>query len=77
MLSNSVCQDCTDTNRNTGAYILFYHCVPTDHCTNFPVPFANSSAENDYNAACAVGMAVAHSIILNIEFLNKGTYEVP
>ena len=51
--------------------------VPISYCTNFPVPFAKSSAESDYNASFTVVMAIAHSIILNIEFLKKDTYEVP
>ena len=77
MLSYSIWQDCTDTDRSTGAYILFYHGLPNYHCTNFPVSFVTFSAESEYNTACTVVVAVAHSIILNIEFLNKDTYEVP
>ena len=56
---------------------MFYHGVPIDHCTNFSGPFAKPISESEYNTACTVVMAIAHSIILNIEFLKKDTYEVP
>ena len=56
---------------------MFYQGVPIDNFTHVPGPFAKSSAKSDYNAACTVGMAIAHSIFLNIKFLKKDTYEIP
>ena len=77
VLSNSIWRECKDNGRSTGAYIVFYQGVPIDNFTHIPGPFAKSSAKRDYNAACTVGMAIAHSIIINIKFLKKDTYEVP
>ena len=37
-------QDCPDTGRSTGAYIIFYQCGPIDHGTYVPGPVAKSSA---------------------------------
>ena len=37
-------QDCPDTGRSTGAYIIFYQCVPIDHGTHVPGPVSQSSA---------------------------------
>ena len=36
----SSCQDYPETDRSTGAYIVFYHGVPIDHFTHVPGPFA-------------------------------------
>ena len=44
-------QDCPDTGRSTGAYIIFYQGGPIGHGTHVPVPVAQSSAESEYNAA--------------------------
>ena len=38
-------QDCPDTGRSTGAYIIFYQCGPIDHGTHVTGPVAQSSAE--------------------------------
>ena len=58
--SDSSWQDCPDTGRSIGAYIIFYKSGPIDHSTNVPVPVALSSAEIEYNAACTAWMALAH-----------------
>ena len=55
--SDSSWQDCPDTGRSTGAYIIFYKGGPIDHGTHVPVPVAQYSAESEYNAACTAGMA--------------------
>ena len=49
--SDSSCQDCPDTGRSKGAYIVFYQGGQIDHGTNVPEPVAQSSSESDYNAA--------------------------
>ena len=41
---NSSWQDCSDTGRSTGAYIIFYQGVPIDRGTHVPVPVAQSGA---------------------------------
>ena len=40
-------QDCPDTGRSTGAYIIFYQAGPIDHGTHVPGPVAQSSAESE------------------------------
>ena len=62
--SDSSWQDCRDTGRSTGAYIIFYQGVPIDHGTHVLVPVAQSSAESEYNSACTAGMDLAHFIML-------------
>ena len=42
--SDASWQDCPDTGRITGAYIIFYQGGPIDHVTHVPVPVAKSSA---------------------------------
>ena len=59
------------TGKSTGVYIIFYQGGPIDHGTHVPGPVARSSAESEYNAACTVGMALAHSRILIHILLNK------
>ena len=76
-LSDSSWQDCPDTGRITGAYIMFYKCVPIEHGTHVPVPVDQSGAESDYNAACTAGMALAHFRMLIHELLNKDPDIVP
>ena len=62
--SDSSWQDCPDTGRSIGAYIIFYQGGPIDHGTHVPVPVAQSIAESEYNAACTAGMALVHFRIL-------------
>ena len=69
--SDSSWQDCPDTGRITGAYIILYQGGPIYHNTHVPGPVAKSSAESEYNAACTAGMALAHFIMLVHELLNE------
>ena len=41
--SDSSWQDCPDTGRSTGAYIIFYQGRPIDHGTHVTVPVDQSS----------------------------------
>ena len=66
-----------DTGRSIGSYIILYQGGPIDHGTHVPGPVSQSSAESEYNAACTVGMALAHFRMLIHEFLNKYPYIVP
>ena len=47
LLSDSSWQDCTDTGRSTGAYMVFYQNGNIDHCTHVPCPVAQSSADSE------------------------------
>ena len=69
--SDSSWQDCPDTGRSKGAYIIFYQGGPIDHGIHVPGPVAQSSAESEYNSACTSGMALAHFRMLIHEFLNE------
>ena len=42
-----------------------------EHGTHVPGPVSQSSAENEYNAACTAGMPSAHFKMLIHELLNK------
>ena len=42
--SDSICQDCPDTGRRTGSYIIFYRGRPIDHGTHVPGPVSQSNA---------------------------------
>ena len=75
--SGSSWQDCPDTGRSTGAYIIFYQGVPIDHGTHVPVPVSQLSVESEYNVACTAGMALAHFRMLIHLFLNEDPYMVP
>ena len=54
--SDSICQDCTDTGRSIGAYMIFYHGETIDHGTHVSGSVSQSSAEIEYNAACTIGI---------------------
>ena len=69
--SDSIWQDCPDTGRSTGAYIIFYQGGPIDHGTPVLGPVAQSSAESEYNAAFTAGLALAHFRMLVHELVNE------
>ena len=58
--SDTSWQDCPDTGRSTGAYIIFHQGGTIDHSTRVTGPVARSSAESDYNAACNAVISLAH-----------------
>ena len=60
VFSDSSCQYCPDTGRSTGAYIILYQGGAIDHCTHVPGPFAQPSAESEYNTSCTAGMDLSH-----------------
>ena len=71
IFSDSSWQDCPDTGRSKGAYIIFYQDGPIDHGTHVPGPVDQSSGESEYTSACTSGMALAHFRMLIHELLNK------
>ena len=70
-------QDCPDTGRSTGSYIIYYQGGTIDHGTHVTGPVTQSSAEIEYNASCTAGMALAHFRMLVHELLNEDPYMVP
>ena len=75
--SDYSCQDCPDTGRSTGAYIIFYQGGTIDYGTHIPESVAESSAESEYNSVCTEGMALANFRMLIHELLNKDPDIVP
>ena len=69
--SGSSWQDFPDTERSTGAYIIFYQVGPIYHGTRVPGPVEKSSAESEYNASCTAGMDLAYFRMLIHELLNE------
>ena len=69
--SDSSWQDCPDTGRSTGSYIIFYQGVTIDHGTYVTGPVTQSISESEYNSACTAGMDLAHFWVLLHELLNK------
>ena len=69
--SDSSRQDCLDTGRSTGAYIIFYRGGPIDHGKYVPGPVAQSSEESEYNVACTEGMTLANFRMLINEILKR------
>ena len=65
VLSDSSWQDCPDTGRIIGSFIVFYKVVPIDHCTHGPGQVAKSSSESEYNSSCTAGMALENFRMLN------------
>ena len=75
--SYSSCQDCPDTGRIKGAYIIYYQGGPIDHGTHVPGPVAQYIAESEYNAACTTGIALAHFRMLVHESFSEDPDMVP
>ena len=75
--SDSSWQDCPDTGRSTGAYIIFYQGGPIYYGTHVPGPVEQPSAESEYNSACTAGMALAHFRMLINELFNEDPDMVP
>ena len=75
--SDSSWQDFPYTGRITGAYIIFYQCVPIDHGTHVPGPVARYSAESECNAAFTEVVALGNFRMLIHELLNKDPDIVP
>ena len=65
VFSDSICKDCPKTDRNTGAYTVFYQGVTIYHYKHVLSPFAQSSAESEYNAACIAGISIEYFRMLN------------
>ena len=59
-MHDSSWQDCPDTGRSTGAFVLFSQGGAVDYNTFVPSPVAMSSAEAEYNAGAMAGMTMAH-----------------
>ena len=64
--SDSSWQDCLDTGRSTGKYIICYQGGSIDHGTHILGLVSQSSAESEYNAAYTAGMALENFRMLMI-----------
>ena len=76
-LSDSSWKDCPETGISKGAYIILYQGGPIDHGAHVPGPVSQYSTKSEYNAACTVGMDLAHFRMLIHELLNQYPDMVP
>ena len=77
MLSDSIWKDYPDTDRITGAYIVFYQGGKIDHCTYVTGPVYQSSAESEYNSELTAGMDLSHFMMRNKYLAKKDPDVVP
>ena len=59
MFSDLIWQNCKDTDRSIGAYIVFYQGETIYHFTHVPGPVSQYSSENEYNALYTIVMALS------------------
>ena len=60
LFTDSSWQDCVDTSRSTGAFVVYVFGSFVDGASFVPVPIALSSAEAEYNAAAFAITATIH-----------------
>ena len=77
VLSYSRWQECPDTGRSTGAYIVVYQGGTIDHFTYISGAFSQSSCEGGYNASLNAVMALLNLRVLNNQLFNKNPGVVP
>ena len=77
MFSDSSWQDCIDTGRSTGGYIIFKSGGAVDHRCHLPVPIALSSGEAEYLATAVACTAAQHIRMMNYDLyhLSDKDYE--
>ncbi|MGH3053820.1 MAG: reverse transcriptase domain-containing protein [Gaiellaceae bacterium] len=75
--SDSSWQDCPDTGRSTGSFLIFYKGGVVDHSSFLPDPVAMSSGEAEYNTACATCIAVAHLRMLTNKLITLSSSDPP
>ena len=74
--TDSSWQDCPDSGRSTGGYVLFYQGGVVDSASAMPDPVALSSAEAEYNQACVTSMA-ANSMAMLIQEMRGNDPDTP
>ena len=72
-MHDSSWQDCPDTGRSTGCYLLFDQGGVVDFSTFVPSPIAMSSAEAEMNAGACAYMAMSYLRMLNNDLNNEDT----
>ena len=65
-------QDCVDSGRSTGSYVILHYGGIIDYNSFLPVPVAQSSAESEYNTGAVAAMASAHTRYLDDDFKHLG-----
>jgi len=76
-IHDSSWQDCPDTGRSTGSYLLFKQGGVVDFNTFVPTPVAMSSAEAECNAGAVAGMAMYHIRMLNNKINGLDAHIIP
>ena len=74
--SDSSWQDCPDTGRSTGAYLIFMQGGVIDAASFMPDPVALSSAEAEYNT-CRVAGTAANACDMLVQELRGNDPDLP
>ena len=77
LFSDSILQYYPESDRSTGAYIVFLQGGTIEHCTNVPGQVYQFSTGGDYNAAHTAGMALANFRMIKNEFMKKDPDVIP
>ena len=75
-MSDSSWQDCLDTGKSTGGYLIFFSGGLIRFSSNVPSPVAMSSAESEYNQGCLASMEVSYVKML-VEDITMEKIEEP
>ena len=75
-MSDSSWQDCLDTGKSTGGYLIFFSGGLVRFSSNVPSPVAMSSAESEYNQGCLASMEVSYVKML-VEDITMEKIEEP
>ena len=71
--TDSSWNDCIDTGRSTGGYIILRQAGAIDYGPHLPVPVAMSSSEAKYISAAVACMKVSHIRMLEYDFKHFGS----
>ena len=72
-LTDSSWNDCIDTGRSTGGYIILRQAGAVDYGSHLPVPVVMSSGEAEYTSAAVACMKASHIKMLEYDFRHLGT----
>ena len=70
--TDSSWNDCVDTGRSTGGYIILRQAGAVDYGSHLPVPVAMSSGEAEYISAAVACMKASHIRMLEYDFKHLG-----
>ena len=71
--SDSSWNDCIDTGRSTGGYMIFRQSGAVNYGSHLPVPVAMSSGEAEYISAAVTCMKASHIRMIEYDFKFLGS----